>query len=545
MSKNIEYHTAIVKNSCRICCDKLEMPTFYRCQDYSSDLECFFGIDMSETDILIHPAHFCRKCKRALDHRKAAQLKGENKIISRQPVTWCKHPRTGECSVCLRYGKRGRKPKPKRLPACRIQAVSTTSQLLNSSQSQKLGLPSDTDQALSESLLLTIKATSGSSFKSSPEIPLLVDRFTDSTTNFECLVCKEVLDQPVQLLCKGNHFFCAECLSQWVQNSPTCPVCRVSVSCENIVSIPTYFRNLLAGLKLSCDYSWKGCPQYIALGEMVSHVQNCAYRDSAMPVYVEHDYALPPAYTQPPKTLLQTSPIMGVNQKEKRREFTSQNAVDVLLDVKNLENVHGFEELATKFVKSKLEQTPNSRKGVPVQFKTSGLPFHMTYVRKPMRDSAEASTATKRKRAQLMENHRLTVSGSEASASHQFHSELKRCKEKQEMLQTMNMVPEIPEGAGLMLKTDLSMPWNKLRKLRRWMKKWKVRLPGEGKDRFQAKSLLDGIGIKSAEILLHFKVKNSVTGKLCSELQLTPAIGVVDLKELCERYLSDLSRQVS
>ena len=40
-----------------------------------------------------------------------------------------------------------------------------------------------------------------------------------------CLICSRVLREPELTDCCGNHY-CASCLKRWLNNSPSCPLCR-------------------------------------------------------------------------------------------------------------------------------------------------------------------------------------------------------------------------------------------------------------------------------------------------------------------------------
>ncbi|XP_077998240.1 uncharacterized protein LOC144451311 [Glandiceps talaboti] len=349
----------------------------------------------------------------------------------------------------------------------------------------------------------------------------------------DCLICKEVLDEPVQLICEGNHIFCAPCIAEWVQNSPSCPICRKSITETSVLSVPTHFINLLSDLKISCDYSWKGCQNVVALGELQHHVEKCCVKDLPVPVMLEHNYALPS--TMEDKThvplVTQTPPPQLLSHQSPKK------AIEVLLSTHNLEATPGFEQLATKCVKRKLQMTHDSRKGAPVRFKTKGGPFHMTYVPVPSKESVNASKHTKKVRARYIEKQRKTISGSNESNIVQMNTELKRTSGR-----AFKPSSDVPEGAGLVLKSDLAIPWNKLRKLRRWLKRWKVEFPSEGKDRLEAKNLLDGIRINAVEILLHFNVRNPITGRLGTECRMTPSVAVSSPKDVCIKYLHELER---
>ena len=63
-----------------------------------------------------------------------------------------------------------------------------------------------------------------------------------------------------------------------------------------------------------------------------------------------------------------------------------------------------------------------------------------------------------------MEKTREVVAG-KALTQDQMKKELKRLNKQ--ALKDLGLGPNVPPGAGLMLKTSLSLPWNKLRELRR------------------------------------------------------------------------------
>ncbi|MES1918183.1 hypothetical protein MHBO_000194 [Bonamia ostreae] len=55
---------------------------------------------------------------------------------------------------------------------------------------------------------------------------------------FDCFICFEEAAEPVTTLC--GHLFCWSCIHTWIANKNTCPVCKASVTEENI--IPLYDR---------------------------------------------------------------------------------------------------------------------------------------------------------------------------------------------------------------------------------------------------------------------------------------------------------------
>jgi len=49
----------------------------------------------------------------------------------------------------------------------------------------------------------------------------------EESTGSSCAICHEECRNPVQLEC--NHTFCEECINEWVEREPTCPICRARV----------------------------------------------------------------------------------------------------------------------------------------------------------------------------------------------------------------------------------------------------------------------------------------------------------------------------
>ena len=49
----------------------------------------------------------------------------------------------------------------------------------------------------------------------------------EERTESNCTICHEECKNPVQLECK--HTFCEECINEWVEREPSCPICRARV----------------------------------------------------------------------------------------------------------------------------------------------------------------------------------------------------------------------------------------------------------------------------------------------------------------------------
>ena len=98
----------------------------------------------------------------------------------------------------------------------------------------------------------------------------------DVDENFHCSICYNVLKEP--RMCKNNeHIFCLACISQHLNvNTQTCPECNEQLSVDTLRR-PRVVNNYLSKLKISCDYASRGCPVFVCLEDLKTHVANCGY----------------------------------------------------------------------------------------------------------------------------------------------------------------------------------------------------------------------------------------------------------------------------
>jgi hypothetical protein len=54
-------------------------------------------------------------------------------------------------------------------------------------------------------------------------------------------------------------------------------MCRDSLTPETLKTPSKIVQELLAGLKISCDYKDDGCPDFIELGNLEKHVKECKF----------------------------------------------------------------------------------------------------------------------------------------------------------------------------------------------------------------------------------------------------------------------------
>ena len=94
--------------------------------------------------------------------------------------------------------------------------------------------------------------------------------------HFHCSICYNVLKEP--MMCRNNeHIFCRGCITEHLTvNSHTCPECNEDLTVETLRKA-RLVSNYLSELKIKCDYSNRGCQEYIRLEELDAHVENCGF----------------------------------------------------------------------------------------------------------------------------------------------------------------------------------------------------------------------------------------------------------------------------
>ncbi|XP_070548414.1 uncharacterized protein [Ptychodera flava] len=505
----LEFHRSVIETRCRFCFGNLNRSGSrkYSVQDYVSDVQCIFHIDVSLDEHEIHPQQFCGNCKRKLLHGKEAALHQKHYDICENFAEWSKHPRNGDCKVCnklLTCKKGGRTPKRRQS----FNKYSNLQKLPPTDTSADKSMESATTCELETEVIISkINNEKAASFLS-PEndISLHPEIFEDTiSSEFLCPICKEVLDAPVQIVC--GHVFCGECLCEWVLAATTvinCPICRFemkSSSCIIKVAIP--FTTCLGEKLLTC----KSCQDTLPLSQLKSH-EHCTSVQSSQ----KHSEAVIPL-SEP------------------------EHAVSVLLRPEvSLATIPGYEDLATKCIKEKLESTPNARAGAPVRFKTGGPPLYVQCISKPRKDSSAVTTKTKSNRVKLIQRLRDQLSGGKSGVQEQLTHELKSLSktERAAVLSNLGLLPDMKEGDGLSLKVDMRLTWYQFRKLKQWLRKWKLSLRSEAEDRKEFATLTPPIYTEHLPFM--FTIKTS-TGKQASEIRLAPLAGC-DILHLVEEHLS-------
>ena len=95
--------------------------------------------------------------------------------------------------------------------------------------------------------------------------------------NFHCLVCYNVLKDPV--VCRRNgHCFCRGCITEHLRsNAHRCPTCADELTVETLAEVPRFVKNYLNELNIRCDHYDRGCRELVQLQNLQRHVAECGF----------------------------------------------------------------------------------------------------------------------------------------------------------------------------------------------------------------------------------------------------------------------------
>ena len=94
--------------------------------------------------------------------------------------------------------------------------------------------------------------------------------------SFHCIICTNVFKDPV--MCRHNeHLFCKACITRHLMNSQTCPTCMEPLTVDTLTQAPRGIRNILAELKIRCEFFERGCGTFVELGDLERHVADCGF----------------------------------------------------------------------------------------------------------------------------------------------------------------------------------------------------------------------------------------------------------------------------
>ena len=104
------------------------------------------------------------------------------------------------------------------------------------------------------------------------------ERFQSTVNeNFHCLICYNVLKDPV--MCRRNgHCFCRGCITEHLRtNARTCPTCADELTVETLQDVPRFVKNYLNELSIRCDHYDRGCRELVQLQNLQRHVAECGF----------------------------------------------------------------------------------------------------------------------------------------------------------------------------------------------------------------------------------------------------------------------------
>ncbi len=93
--------------------------------------------------------------------------------------------------------------------------------------------------------------------------------------SLHCCICTNVIKDPV--MCHNEHIFCRSCITRHLMNSQTCPTCMQPLTVDTLRQATRGIRNLLAELKIRCEFFDRGCGKFIELGDLERHVADCGF----------------------------------------------------------------------------------------------------------------------------------------------------------------------------------------------------------------------------------------------------------------------------
>ena len=98
----------------------------------------------------------------------------------------------------------------------------------------------------------------------------------DVDEHFHCSICYNVIKDP-RMCHKNEHVFCHDCITEHLKvNTQTCPECNDHLAVD-MLRRPRLLTNYLSKLKINCDHADRGCPEFICVENLESHVESCGF----------------------------------------------------------------------------------------------------------------------------------------------------------------------------------------------------------------------------------------------------------------------------
>ena len=94
--------------------------------------------------------------------------------------------------------------------------------------------------------------------------------------HFHCSICYNVIKDP-RMCRKNEHVFCHDCITEHLKvNTQTCPECNDHLTVD-MLRRPRLLTNYLSKLKINCDHADRGCPEFVCVENLESHVESCGF----------------------------------------------------------------------------------------------------------------------------------------------------------------------------------------------------------------------------------------------------------------------------
>ncbi|XP_072030449.1 uncharacterized protein [Amphiura filiformis] len=226
-------------------------------------------------------------------------------------------------------------------------------------------------------------------------------------------------------------------------------------------------------------------------------------------------------------------------EDDERQAKAIEAACDILLEATS-SSTHTpnkkLQRLATNVVKDLMDDDDI------VELPTGGPKYVLKKVVKPRIPSHQASARTVRSRTHGLQQHINMISSNkkddEEAAIHQLAALLKgkSTAELKELLHSEGLLKiRIPAGHELKLKAQMGWTWNEMRKLKSWLKAYKVQMVCEGQSR-QMKADLVGDCVSSDLVPFLFKEKDEHVTKLA------PIVFIPNLEDHIMKTLDELER---
>ncbi|KAL5516708.1 hypothetical protein EMCRGX_G002113 [Ephydatia muelleri] len=351
----------------------------YECKGFADDLLTAFAINTSTDIAHMHPERFCECCHLSMRRIICARAEKVHHKCTLTPFEWEEHRNEG-CKVCEHF---------------RVIAKGGNSRKLTVGRGRQPGL---TPNMVAAHLW---NIAPPPVFSREPYPPLSSQNNTTVLEELKCVVCANVLSQPLELPC--GKLACTSCIVERVTASATvCPCCLLDgglVSTE-IKPASNLIQLLLKDVLVQC---------------VVCH------RDVKAGYYEDHECT---------------------------QSFTP-----------------GEEREAAGLLKRAISTSPDQ---ATVQLATGGTPMIFMKLTKARHPTTAACSRTVKTRHSEKHTARSVMSGGEPSALLESEVLTLNDEEKKSLLEKAGITNvSISPAEVLAIKTGLTIPWNRLRILRR------------------------------------------------------------------------------